>query len=161
VVAHLQLVGVTKCQSGQPGSRDFDYCDIGFGIAPYQFALELPLIRKRNLDICRFVHDVVVGEDVPIVTHDDARTQAVLALLTWHLTGELVAKKLAKERISEEGPKRSARGLDDPRRRDIHHGSQCRLQYRRKTEGIRRRCLNGFSSSNDNCWHLGEGRTVL
>src|SRR5579859_2643771 len=110
VVAHLQLLGVAERQSGQPGSGDLDHRDIGFGIASHHFAFELPLIRKRDLDIGCFVDNVIVRENVAIFRYDHAGAQAVLALFARHLTKKLVAKKLPEEGIIEEGSRRSARG---------------------------------------------------
>ena len=59
---------------------DLDHCHVGRRVAANDLGLEDAVVVERDGDAIRVGHDVIVGEDVAVGRHDEARTAGFLGL---------------------------------------------------------------------------------
>ena len=105
---------------------NLEYREIGLGIAADDIGLGHAPVAQRHLDGVGAADDVVIGEDVTLIAHDDAGAKAAFDLLARR--DELVApapEKLAEHGIVEErvwAHRDQLGGIDvDHRRRGLLH----------------------------------------
>src|SRR5260370_31928334 len=76
VVPNLDFRGIGDGDAGQIGSVDLQYGDIAFRIGADHFGFELALIGECDCDSASAIHYVVIGKDIALPGHNDARTEA-------------------------------------------------------------------------------------
>jgi hypothetical protein len=77
-VAHFALAAVGKGDGRQVLGVNLDDGHVGFGVLAHDFGLEFPAVIERHFDFIGAIDDVIIGQDVAVLGHDDAGTDAVL-----------------------------------------------------------------------------------
>ncbi len=105
-IADAQGIGVAESDRRDRPAFDLQHRDVRFGIGTDGFGFQLLAVDERYLDLVGRLDHVVIGENVPLGTHDHAGAEACRAL---RFLFEAVAEEMPEERIVEE---RMARRLD-------------------------------------------------
>src|SRR5690606_37804975 len=102
-ITDLDVVRLRDPDGRQTLRIDLQYRDVGVGIAPDYLGLELPTVGERDPDRLRIFHDVVVGQDVAVLTDDEAGAAASLYAWGGHrlaLEEILEGKALERNRLA-------------------------------------------------------------
>ena len=77
IFAGLQLVGIAELRGGQLAlGRDLDDREVGLLIRADDLGIQLGAVAQLDGHALRAVHHMVVGDDIAVRAHDDARTAA-------------------------------------------------------------------------------------
>ena len=68
-IADLQPVGIAERHRGQIVGRDLQHRDVGLRIAADQLCRETPVVLGRDLDLCRVLDDMTVGQNIAAARH--------------------------------------------------------------------------------------------
>ena len=128
-VADSHSLGVADRHVGQSTGLDLDDGNIGSGIRADYLCIKHFAVDRRNLDLVRLVHHVVVGEDIAVFRVDDyARPGAGnLAFPAARHVGQ--AKKAPKCLIAKmpaRGYRLADADIDDSRGHRFHEWSEAR-----------------------------------
>ena len=132
-VAHGDLVGVAQNDDGQLFQLDFENGQIGFWIGANHLGLGLAAVGQRDFNVVCTFHHMVVGEDVAILTNDDAATQTRLLLRA------LLAKEELEPRIVGARVPHRLTGID------ADNGRRCLACSRREAAGRDFTCRGRWS----------------
>src|SRR5205823_2179943 len=77
-VACLHRIGVAQFQWFKPRLINFQYGEIDFGVAANQTRLLRATIRELDFNIINLIDHMVIGDNVPFVRDNYARTERVL-----------------------------------------------------------------------------------
>ena len=106
-VADLHLAAVGHRHNRQIVRVNFYHRDVGFWIASNHLGGEIAPILQGHFHLLGPVHDMIVGQNISVLGHDDAGTEAVFNLrprvARRHHLAKLVAEKLLPEGIIETG----------------------------------------------------------
>ena len=117
-IADFDVVRVTQRQHWEITCRDLENGDVRLRIRPDQIRFEAPFIREVNIDFVSTFDDVVIRNDITLLTDDDARP-GTLASARGGLIGER-PKAGAEKRCIKMLPDR--RAVLRHRHGDAHNG---------------------------------------
>jgi len=118
-VADLHGVGVAEGRVRQVRRLDAERGEIRARVDSEDARRQLPAIRERHPNLGRVLDHVMVGQDGPMVVHEDARPEAHLPPLARNDVVVLVAEELLEERVGHERGIALV-GLDHLHRGDVH-----------------------------------------
>ena len=77
-VAHLNLGTVRQGDGGKVMRVNLHHGDIGLLVLADDFGGEFAAVLQGDFHLVGIVHHMIVGEDIAVLGHDDAGTEAVL-----------------------------------------------------------------------------------
>ncbi len=177
VLADAHAVAVAEPELRQIIGIDLEQREVGLLVCPDHFGIELAVIGEAHLHRLGVLDHVIVGHDVAVRVHDEARAErhAIVAVFRSALVGcrhaafgqAEAAEELVEGRALSEGRALAADHLCLvvlPGGEDRHHGRAGPLDQvgdddRRLGHGLRRRSLGRtFGSGQRRPRHPGAGR---
>jgi len=115
-MAHLDFVGISEFRNRQVLGVDLEDGDIRIRIRADHLGVELAFVAQLDLQLLGALDHVIVGQDVAVVAHDHARTQALLTILA---PGSGKAEEPVEKLVAEG---RHRPGAGPSRLQDAHGG---------------------------------------